>query len=42
VPHDEPVLFNVAVERLLRAPFVKKDRIGDALKSWEALKTSLE
>ena len=25
-----------------KAPFVKKDRIGDALKSWEALKTSRE
>ncbi len=42
VPYDDAALFNAVVERFFRAPFVKKDRVGDALKSWEALKTSLE
>jgi pimeloyl-ACP methyl ester carboxylesterase len=35
-----PVLFNTTVERFFRAPFVKKDRIKDLLKSMEALKAS--
>ena len=42
VPYDDPALFNATVERFFRAPFVKKDRIADALKSWEALKASLK
>ena len=41
VPYDDPVLFNAAVERFFRAPFVKKDRIRDMMKSYEALKASL-
>jgi len=40
VPYDEPALFNAAVDRFFRAPFVKKDRIKDMLKSYEALKTA--
>jgi pimeloyl-ACP methyl ester carboxylesterase len=42
VPYDQPGLFNAAVDRFFRAPFVKKDRIGDLLKSYEALKASLQ
>jgi pimeloyl-ACP methyl ester carboxylesterase len=38
VPYDEPALFNATVERFFRAPFVKKDRIKDFLKSYEAMK----
>ena len=33
VPFDDPALFNATVERFLRTPFVKKDRINDLLKS---------
>ena len=40
VPYDDPVLFNATVERFFRAPFVKKDRIQDLLKSDQALKAS--
>ncbi len=40
IPYDEPARFNATVERFFRAPFVKKDRIKDMLKSWEELKTS--
>jgi len=42
VPFDDPALFNATVDRFFREPFVKKDRIEDALKSWEVLKKSLE
>ncbi|MEK6410742.1 MAG: hypothetical protein AABN34_27775 [Acidobacteriota bacterium] len=42
IPFDYPALFNATVERFFRAPFVKKDRINDTLKSFEKLKTSLE
>lgn len=38
IPYDEPARFNAAVERFFRTPFVKKDRIKDMLKSFEALK----
>lgn len=40
VLYDEPALFNGTVERFFRAPFVKKDRIKDMLKSLEALRAS--
>jgi pimeloyl-ACP methyl ester carboxylesterase len=40
VPYDDPVLFNTTVERFFCDPFVKKDRIKDLLKSFEALKAS--
>ena len=33
VPFDDPATFNAVVERFLRRPFVKKDRIGDTMKS---------
>ena len=42
IPYDDPGLFNTTVERFFRAPFVKKDRIQDLLKSMEALKASLQ
>jgi len=42
VPYDEPALFNATVEHFFRAPFAKKDRLKDFLKSYEALKTSLQ
>jgi pimeloyl-ACP methyl ester carboxylesterase len=41
VPFDDPVLFNATVERFFRAPFVKKDRISDTLKSLEKLRASV-
>lgn len=41
IPYDDPHLFNSTVERFFRAPFVKKDRIKDLLKSMEAQKASL-
>jgi len=40
IPYDDPVLFNTTVERFFRDPFVKKDRIKNLVKSFEALKTS--
>ena len=40
IPYDDPVLFNTTVERFFRAPFAKKDRIQDLLKSMQALKAS--
>jgi len=38
VPYDDPALFNATVERFLRAPFVKKDRVNDLMKSLEKLR----
>jgi pimeloyl-ACP methyl ester carboxylesterase len=38
VPFDDPALFNATVERFLRTPFVRKDRIQDFLKSFEKLR----
>jgi pimeloyl-ACP methyl ester carboxylesterase len=40
IPYDDSVLFNTTVERFFRAPFVKKDRIKDLLKSMEELKAT--
>ncbi len=40
VPYDDPVLFDATVERFFRTPFVKKNRIQDFLKSYEAMKAS--
>jgi pimeloyl-ACP methyl ester carboxylesterase len=37
VPYDDPALFNGTVDRFLERPFVKVDRIGDMLKSYEKL-----
>lgn len=41
VPFDNPELFNSTVERFLAAPFVKKDRIPDTMKSYEKLVSGL-
>jgi pimeloyl-ACP methyl ester carboxylesterase len=40
IPYDEPSRFNAMVERFFRAPFVKKDRVKDMLKSYETLKAA--
>lgn len=40
IPFDDPALFNATVERFFRAPFVKKDRIRDMMKSYEALQAA--
>jgi len=40
VPYDDPVLFNATVERFFREPFVKKDRVKDLFKSFEAMQAS--
>lgn len=39
IPFDDPATFNGTVERFLRTPFVKRDRIGDAVKSLETLRS---
>jgi pimeloyl-ACP methyl ester carboxylesterase len=39
VPYDDPATFNAVVERFLRTPFVKKDRIGNTMKSFEKMRT---
>ncbi len=41
VPFDDPELFNTTIERFLSAPFVKRDRIADMMKSYEKLQASL-
>jgi pimeloyl-ACP methyl ester carboxylesterase len=40
VPYDDPELFNSTIDRFLRAPFVKKDRVKDFMKSYEAMGAS--
>lgn len=40
VPFDDPATFNTTVERFLRAPFVKKDRINDTFKSLEKMRAA--
>lgn len=40
VPFDDPALFNATVERFFRTPYVKKDRINDALASLGKLRAS--
>ena len=39
VPYDDPATFNAIVERFLQTAFVKKDRIGDTMKSLEKMRT---
>src|SRR6185503_3141076 len=39
IPFDDPATFNSTVERFLRTPFVKRDRIGDTVKSLEKLRS---
>ena len=41
VPFDDPELFNTTIERFLSAPFTKKDRIADLMKSYEKLVAGL-
>jgi hypothetical protein len=41
VPYDDPALFNDTVERFLRTPFKKKDRIADLMTSYEKLVAEL-
>ncbi len=41
VPYDEPELFNATVARFFREPFVKKDRVKDFLKSYQAANATL-
>ena len=41
VPFDNPKLFNETVERFLATPFVKKDRIKDAMTSLEKMQAGL-
>ena len=38
IPYDNPALFNATVERFLRSPFVKTERIADTMKSFEKLR----
>lgn len=40
IPVDDPALFNSTVDRFFSAPFVKKDRIQDLLKTFERLKAT--
>ncbi len=40
VPYDDPALFNSTVERFFRAPFTKRERVKDLVKSLEALETA--
>jgi pimeloyl-ACP methyl ester carboxylesterase len=42
IPFDDPASFNATVERFFRTPFVKRDRVNDALKSLEKLRTPAE
>lgn len=41
VPYDDPELFNTTIERFLRTPFVKKNRITDLMTSFEKLVAGL-
>jgi pimeloyl-ACP methyl ester carboxylesterase len=38
IPFDDPVLFNMTVDRFFRTPFVKKDRVKDLLTSLEKMR----
>lgn len=40
IPFDDPTLFNATIDRFFRTPFVKKDRVKDFLKSYEAAQAS--
>jgi len=40
IPFDDPVTFNATVERFLRAPFVKTDRIKDTVSSLEKMRAA--
>jgi pimeloyl-ACP methyl ester carboxylesterase len=38
IPFDDPATFNATVERFLRTPFVKKDRLKETMSSLERMK----
>ncbi len=38
IPFDDPATFNATVERFLRTPFVKKDRLKETMSSLEKMK----
>lgn len=40
IPFDDPALFNSTVNRFLTTPYVAKDRVRDALKSFEVMKAA--
>ena len=40
IPFDDPATFNATVERFLRTPFVKRERIKDTMTSLEKMKAS--
>jgi hypothetical protein len=40
IPFDDPATFNATVERFIRTPFVKKDRIKETMASLEKLRAS--
>ena len=40
IPYDDPARFNATVERFFATPYVKKDRVGDAMKSWDKIKAA--
>jgi pimeloyl-ACP methyl ester carboxylesterase len=40
IPADDPATFNAVVERFLRTPFVKKDRIPDTMRSIERMRAA--
>lgn len=42
IPYDDPELFDSTVDHFFRTPFVRKDRIKDAMKSFEAQKASVQ
>ena len=42
IPYDDPELFDSTVDRFFRTPFLKKDRIKDVMKSYEALKAFVQ
>ncbi len=41
-PYDHPELFDSTVDRVFRTPFVRKDRIKDVMKSYDALKAAVQ
>jgi hypothetical protein len=40
IPFDDPATFNATVERFLRRPFLKIDRIKDTMTSLETMKSA--
>jgi len=41
VPYDDPQMFNATVESFLTTPFKNKNRIADAMASFEKLQAGL-